>query len=351
MYCHFFGCKTFALFAQFAAIMLKKLQQKWKVSGWQFFIILCVFAITGTTTAWLTKVITGWVGFTGETFWLWKLLLRLAMLIIGYQVILLSVAFIFGQFPFFWEYEKKILRWMGGIMVRGKGKGVRGQTEGSQRSGVSGRPSGISIQHSQLSNHNLQMSSPIRLAVFASGTGSNAQKIIDFFRNDPDVEIAVIVSNKSTAGVLQIAEREKIASLIIEKEKFFKGDGYVEELKQHNINWIILAGFLWKIPVSLIQAFPGKIINIHPALLPKYGGKGMYGHFVHEAVIAAGEKQSGITIHYVDELFDHGAHIFQAYCAIEPGDTPEILAKKVQVLEHKHFPEVIKKLVGESKPV
>ncbi|MCC6288876.1 MAG: phosphoribosylglycinamide formyltransferase [Chitinophagaceae bacterium] len=213
----------------------------------------------------------------------------------------------------------------------------------NQQSGADNFKSQISNPKSQISN---LKSTPARLAVFASGTGSNAQKIIDFFRNDPLVAIALIVSNKPTAGVLQIAEREKIASLVIEKEKFFNGDGYVEELKKHNVEWIILAGFLWKVPVSLIQAFPGKIINIHPALLPKYGGKGMYGHFVHEAVITAGEKQSGITIHFVDELFDHGAHIFQAYCNIEPGETPETLAKKVQVLEHKHFPEVIKQLVG-----
>ncbi|MFT3748234.1 MAG: phosphoribosylglycinamide formyltransferase [Agriterribacter sp.] len=345
--------------------MLKKLQQKWNVSGRQFFIILCVFAITGTTTAWLTRVITGWVGFTAETFWLWKLLLRLAMLIIGYQVILLTIAFIFGQFPFFWQYEKKMLKWLG-IKVDGRRYKAEGgekveddgqlSAPGDETSMISGQParrqdlqSQISSLNSQISN-NSPMSSHTRLALFASGTGSNAQKIIDFFRNDPAVEITLIVSNKPAAGVLQIAEREKIATLIIEKGKFFNGDAYVEELKQNNIDWIILAGFLWKVPVALIQAFPGRIINIHPALLPKYGGKGMYGHFVHEAVIAAGDKQSGITIHYVDELFDHGAHIFQTHCDIEPGDTPETLAKKVQVLEHKYFPEVIKKLITENNP-
>lgn len=351
LYCHFFRCKTFVVFAQFAATMLKKLQQKWKVSGRQLFIILCVFAITGTTTAWLTKVITGWAGFTAETFWLWRLLLRLTMLVIGYQVILLNVAFIFGQFPFFWQYEKKLLRWMGIKVDGGRHKAV-----GSGQSAISYQLSAIGSGQSPISNLKSQisnippMSSPTRLAVFASGTGSNAQKIIDFFRNDPSVEITLIVSNKPAAGVLQIAEREKIASLIIEKGKFFNGDAYVDELKHNSIDWIILAGFLWKVPAALIQAFPGRIINIHPALLPKYGGKGMYGHFVHEAVIASGDKQSGITIHYVDELFDHGAHIFQAHCDIEPGETPETLAKKVQVLEHKHFPEVIKKLITENKP-
>lgn len=188
----------------------------------------------------------------------------------------------------------------------------------------------------------------VRIAVFASGTGSNAQQIIDRFRDDPSVAVSLVVSNKPGAGVLKIAEKENIPSLTIEKERFFRGDGYANELKERGIQWIILAGFLWKIPVTLIKAFPGRIINIHPALLPKYGGKGMYGHFVHEAVIAAKEKESGITIHYVDEQFDHGSHILQATCPVEPGDTPETLAKKVQALEHMHYPEVIARLISGS---
>ncbi len=183
------------------------------------------------------------------------------------------------------------------------------------------------------------------LAIFASGTGSNAQKIIDYFKGHSTVVIKQIVSNKPQAGVLQIAAKENIESLIIEKEQFFRGDGYVAALKEAGIDWIILAGFLWKIPESLIAAFPNRIINIHPALLPKYGGKGMYGHFVHEAVIAAGEAESGITIHFVDEHFDHGKHIFQATCKITPSDTPETLAQKVQLLEHTHFAEIIEQLV------
>src|SRR5690606_29939557 len=139
-----------------------------------------------------------------------------------------------------------------------------------------------------------------------------------------------------------------IPSFIIEKERFFRGDAYVDELKQRDIQWIVLAGFLWKIPTTLINAFPGKIINIHPALLPKYGGKGMYGHFVHEAVIEAKEKESGITIHYVDEQFDHGKHILQLTCPVDETDTPETLAKKIQVLEHKHYPEVIAQLIDKN---
>lgn len=190
----------------------------------------------------------------------------------------------------------------------------------------------------------------LNLAIFASGTGSNAQKIIDRFRNHPRIRVSLIVSNKPQAGVLEIAEKERLHTLIIERERFFRGDGYVADLQSAGIDWIILAGFLWKVPAQLIAAFPDRIVNIHPALLPKYGGKGMYGHFVHEAVIAAGETESGITIHLVDEHFDHGAPVFQEKCLVTPTDTPETLARKIQALEHRHFPEVIEKLVsGERK--
>jgi len=132
---------------------------------------------------------------------------------------------------------------------------------------------------------------------------------------------------------------------MIDKEVFFRGDAYVGELRQKKIDFLVLAGFLWKIPSALVQAYRGRIINIHPALLPKYGGKGMYGRHVHEAVIGAGEKESGITIHYVDELYDHGQAIFQARVIVEPGDTPDMLAAKVRALEHEHFPRVIEEVV------
>ncbi len=327
--------------------MFNKLQQKWKVSGIQLFMILLVFAITGITTAYITKVITWWVGFTDQTNWIWKLLLRLVILVFGYQVILLTVASLLGQLSFFWQYEKKLLRWMAGKGRRQEPGASNELSAGSnQQSGISDQPAG-NLKRETI-NEKPQTKNPlsqIRLAIFASGAGSNAQKIIDYFRNHPQVTIAVIVSNKPEAGVLKIAEREKIATLIIEKGKFFREDGYVEELKTLRIDWIILAGFLWKIPLSLIHAFPLHIINIHPALLPKFGGKGMYGHFVHEAVIAAGETQSGITVHYVDEHFDHGAPIFQATCIIDKTDTPETLARKIHELEHAHYPEVINKLI------
>ncbi len=148
------------------------------------------------------------------------------------------------------------------------------------------------------------------------------------------------------AGVLEIASSENIHVLLLERIKF-KTTGYVSELKSDGIEFIVLAGFLWKLPEVLIESFPGKIINIHPALLPAYGGKGMYGSAVHNAVINAKEKQSGITIHYVDEKYDHGKIIFQKTCDISEDDTAESLAKKIHMLEHKYYPLEIEKILKE----
>ena len=136
-----------------------------------------------------------------------------------------------------------------------------------------------------------------------------------------------------------------IPTLIIKKERFITGDNYLPELKKHQIDFIVLAGFLWKLPVQLIQAYPKKVINIHPALLPKYGGKGMFGSKVHESVIANKEKESGITIHYVDELYDHGEIILQSKCLVDDDDTPDTLAQKIHALEHTHYPAVINDLI------
>ena len=184
-----------------------------------------------------------------------------------------------------------------------------------------------------------------RIAIFASGAGSNAQKIIDHFRDSDRIKVSLVVCNKPGAGVLQIAAKEEIPSLVIEKEKFFRGNAYTDELKEAGIDFIILAGFLWKIPAALIRAYPGKIINIHPALLPAYGGKGMYGHHVHQAVIDHQEKESGITIHYVDEQYDHGDIIFQAKCPVLESDTADSLAGRIHQLEHQHYPAVIEQLL------
>ena len=185
----------------------------------------------------------------------------------------------------------------------------------------------------------------VSIALFASGAGSNAQKIIDYFRANSKVSVSLIVCNKPGAGVLDIAKRENIPTLLIEKETFFRGNGYVDELKAAGIDFIVLAGFLWKVPPTLTAAWPNRIINIHPALLPRYGGKGMYGRHVHEAIIAAGEKESGITIHYVDDVYDNGDIIFQATCTIEEDDTPDSLAQKVHQLEHTHYPRVIEEVL------
>jgi len=184
-----------------------------------------------------------------------------------------------------------------------------------------------------------------KIAVFASGAGSNAAKIIEKFKGHSSVTVSLVVCNKPGAGVLQIAEKNKIPTLLIDKEKFFRGNGYVDELKEKGIDLIVLAGFLWKLPGALIKAYPKKIINIHPALLPKYGGKGMYGQFVHETVLANKEKESGITIHYVDEHYDNGDIIFQAKCEVLENDTPDSLAQRIHKLEHEYYPKVIEDLL------
>lgn len=185
----------------------------------------------------------------------------------------------------------------------------------------------------------------IHLAVFASGAGSNAQTIIEHFRNHPQVRVALVVCNKPGAGVLDIAVNAGIPYLLIEKDIFFRGNAYVPELEQAKINWIILAGFLWKLPAALLAAYPDHILNIHPALLPKHGGKGMYGNFVHQAVLDARDMRSGITIHYVDEQYDHGDVIFQAECPVDPTDTAATLAAKIHRLEHQHYPSIIEQVV------
>jgi phosphoribosylglycinamide formyltransferase-1 len=189
----------------------------------------------------------------------------------------------------------------------------------------------------------------IQLAIFASGTGTNTQQIIQYFKSHQAVRVALVVCNKPRAGVIEVAATAGIPVLMLEKEHFFTGDAYIPELLKFGIDFIVLAGFLWKIPPRLIRTFPNRIINIHPALLPKYGGKGMYGQHVHEAVIAAGEKESGISIHYVDEWYDHGNIIFQARCEINENDDAASLAQKIHALEHMHYPAIIEKTVQTVK--
>jgi phosphoribosylglycinamide formyltransferase 1 len=183
------------------------------------------------------------------------------------------------------------------------------------------------------------------IAIFASGAGSNARQIINYFRNSKVATVALIVCNKPGAGVISIAQNENIPLLLIEKERFFAGNGYLPELQKAKTDLIVLAGFLWKIPQVLIDAYPKRIMNIHPALLPKYGGKGMYGQYVHEAILNAGEMESGITIHYVDEHYDNGDIIFQTACPVLEDDSPEALAHRIHQLEHLHYPLVIEEVV------
>ena len=185
-----------------------------------------------------------------------------------------------------------------------------------------------------------------RIVIFASGSGTNAQRIAEYFDNNPNVAIIRIYCNKKDAYVLKRAEILGIPATIFNRDDFYNSDKINSQLQQDRPDLIVLAGFLWLIPNSIIKLFPNKIINIHPALLPKYGGKGMYGSFVHEAIIKANEKESGITIHYVNEYYDEGMTIFQAKCEIEEKDTPENLAAKIHQLEYKHFPEVIENILN-----
>ncbi len=182
---------------------------------------------------------------------------------------------------------------------------------------------------------------PLKIALFASGSGSNAENIVNYFSDNQKFTFPLIISNKKDAYVHERAQKLHVPSYTFTKDDFASGQPILEFLKVHNIDCIVLAGFLLKIPEALIEAFPDKIINIHPALLPKYGGKGMYGHHVHEAVAASGDTESGITIHYVNAQYDEGNIIFQAKCPVLPTDSPDAIAEKVHALEYEFFPKVI----------
>lgn len=285
--------------------MLEKLKKRWQVNTLGLFLIILTFALGGTLCGIAGKRVMLLTGMEKNITWY---LIYILIISILWPACVLLISIPLGQYLFFSAY---LLR------VKNRIFGKNMETK--------------------------------NIAIFASGAGSNAQKIIDRFRNSSFVNVALIICNKEGAGVKHIAENENIPFLLIDKERFFRGDSYLPELENKNISLIVLAGFLWKIPLALIKAFPQKIINIHPALLPKYGGKGMYGQHVHSAVIAAGEKESGISIHFVDEIYDHGKTIFQATCPIDENDNPESLAQKIHQLEHKHFPEVVEQLLLNEK--
>ena len=294
---------------------INKLQQKWGVGQVQFWLIMTTFALGGSLSGYLNKQILKMV-FLERNLAYWLIYPLLLTILWPFSVILVS--FVTGQFAFFKGY-------LGRIWGRFSG--------------------GNSTSNQSAAN------SPIHVAIFASGTGTNAKKIIEYFENkSTPVKISLIVCNVPGAGVLEIAKFKGIPTLMINKAEF-ASTGYVESLHNADIHFIVLAGFLWKVPEVLVNAYqPGVgdargIVNIHPALLPNYGGKGMYGSRVHEAVVAAGEKETGITIHWVDAHYDEGDIIFQARCAVDASDTPTTVADKIHVLEHQHFAPTIEQLL------
>jgi len=184
-----------------------------------------------------------------------------------------------------------------------------------------------------------------KIAIFASGNGSNAEKIFEYFENHNSIEVVLLLSNKSSAFVIKRATNFNIPCIIFNRAEFYETDKVLNILQEQSIDFIVLAGFMWLIPENLIKAFPDKIVNIHPALLPKYGGKGMYGSNVHQAVKLAGDKESGITIHLVNNKYDEGDIVKQFKCELLHSDDEQAIAAKVQVLEHKFYSEVIENLV------
>ncbi len=189
---------------------------------------------------------------------------------------------------------------------------------------------------------------PKKIVIFASGSGTNAENLIKYFQNSEDTCVVAVFSNSRNAGALRKAHNLNVKALLFDKEALYHSNEILNVLKDLQPDLIVLAGFLWLFPRRILREFPNRIINIHPALLPKYGGKGMYGDKVHEAVIANNEKESGISIHYVNEKYDEGKLIFQATTKLDKYDTPSSLAKKIHELEYKHFPEVIQKLLEEK---
>ena len=317
---------------------INKLQRKWGVGPVQFWLIIATFALGGSLSGRLCSKILNLV-FLDKNWAFWLIYPLILTILWPFSVILVS--FFTGQFAFFKGYLGRV-----GSRLLGSGLAKDAVSENYAA------PSTAS-------------SAPIHIAIFASGAGTNARKIIEYFENKglsssqvntasglakakstaAPIKVSLIVCNVPGAGVLEIAKEKGIPSLIINKADF-TATGYVESLQNADINFIVLAGFLWKVPEVLVRAYPKAIINIHPALLPKYGGKGMYGARVHEAVIAAGEKESGITIHWVNEHYDEGAIIFQAKCSIDANDTADTLANKIHALEHAHFAPTIEKLLG-----
>jgi phosphoribosylglycinamide formyltransferase-1 len=183
------------------------------------------------------------------------------------------------------------------------------------------------------------------IAIFASGNGTNAENIIKYFSNKKFAQVSLVLSNRRQATVLKRAEALNVKSVFFDRNDFYASDKVLDILMSDNIDFIVLAGFLWLVPDNIIEKYQGRMVNIHPALLPSYGGTGMYGDAVHRAVISNGDRTSGITIHYVNQRYDEGDIIFQAQCEVDPSDTPLSLAAKVHALEYLHFPKIIEELI------
>lgn len=183
------------------------------------------------------------------------------------------------------------------------------------------------------------------LAIFASGSGTNAENIIKYFSTRNSAKVKLVLSNKPDSFVLKRAESLNVPSVFFDRNDFYHSGKVLDHLSDHNIDFVVLAGFLWLVPENILKEFHGRIVNIHPALLPLHGGKGMYGDIVHRSVISNKEAESGITIHYVNDVYDSGDIIFQARCNVEPGDTHESLARKVHALEYQYYPRIIEDLV------
>jgi len=335
---------------------IQSLQEKWKVRGSQFWLIMLTFALGGSLSGRLCSFLLNLVFL--EKNWAFWLVYPLFLTIL-WPFSVIFVSFFTGQFRFFRGYLSRV-----GAKVFGFGRSASmSESSGSTLGSTTSEPSGKSVAAPSTAS-----AAPVHIAIFASGAGSNARKIIEYFEGagskstSSQVKVSLIVCNVPDAGVLAIAKEKGIPTLLINKNEF-AATGYVESLHNADIQFIVLAGFLWKVPEVLVRAYqPGMkidgalvngkenvskgIINIHPALLPKYGGKGMYGSRVHEAVIAAGEKESGITIHWVNEHYDEGGIIFQVTCEVALSDTPETLADKIHLLEHAHFAPTIAKMLG-----
>jgi len=287
--------------------MFKKLQERWKVNMWNLILIIATFALGGTSCGELSKALLK-LWSDDKTFVWWVLYIILVTILWPFCVLLISIPF--GQFKFFKNYIQRIA------------KKMMGKKE---------------------SEKNIQ----INIAIFASGNGTNADNIISHLKTISNLPISVslIVTDKENAGIHEVAFKNNIPIFVIPKSDIEIGDEMLKHLKNHQIAFIILAGYLKKVPRNILQSYERNVINIHPALLPKHGGKGMYGKHVHETVIANKEIESGITIHYVDEIYDNGEIILQQKCSISENDTAETLAEKIHQLEYAHYPEVIASLL------